>query len=102
MTNFIKLCPIQVEEMFLEDDKMWDLLILFAKMTWSPSNTDFETFVLREMIEQFCVDYLLRIIPEGTLKPKAHFLKYYLSQILEVGPLLNHSAISFQAKHNFF
>ena len=47
------------------------------------------------------MDYL-RIIPEATFKPKAHFLTHYPSQILEAGSNLNHSTIRFEAKHNIF
>ena len=80
------------------------LLISFTKiveMISSPPYTTGETLVLREMIEEFFVDYL-RIIPGATFKPKDHFLTHYPCQILEVGRPLNHSTMRFEAKHNFF
>ena len=66
----------------------------------SPSYTVGETLVLRDMVEEFLVDYL-RIIPETTLKRKGHFLTYYPSQILEVGPPLYHITIRFETKYKF-
>ena len=75
MRNFIKLYPLLVGITVPKDDEVWGLLISFTKivqMISSPLYTIGETLVLREMIVEFFVDYL-RIIPEATLKPKAHF-----------------------------
>ena len=59
MRNYTRLCPILIGNMVPEDDEVGELLISFTKIVEMTSSRLFgEILVLRDMIEEFFVDYL--------------------------------------------
>ena len=54
------------------------------------------------MIREAVLELYLENVPDARLKPKSHYLTHYPSQILELGPPLDHNTIRYEAKHNFF
>ena len=104
MHNLLILFPVLFGSRVPEDIPHWKVILSFlhvVELLCCPSFKIGEVMYLRDCIEEF-LELYKKVFPETKLKPKAHFLTHYPSQILELGPPVNHNTVRFEAKRNFF
>lgn len=100
MMMFVHLFPLLVGDLVLEDDAVWQFLIILVKII---------EIILSSVIHAPTIQMLESLISEhhenyinlfkDTLKPKHHLMLHYPHVIQQVGPLRQLWCMRFEAKH---
>ena len=104
MSTLIRLYPIMFGHFIPEKDPVYLSVLQFlhvVELICAPSFLPGEVEYMRSEIADMLEGYISSV-PDVHLKPKGHFLTHYPSQILELGPPVDHNTIRFEGKHNFF
>ena len=99
MSTLIRLYPIMFGHLIPEEDEVYQILIQFIHVvellcapSFLPGEVDYLRTEIAEMLEGF-----LTTLPDVHMKPKGHFLTHYPTQILQLGPPLDHNTIRFES-----
>ena len=87
-----------------EDDPHWLLLLLLVEVVdyiMAPRVTKKAIFYL-EMNLNILFKEFKSLFPNHRITPKCHYVLHYPRLIVQVGPLIRHWVMRFEAKHHFF
>src|SRR5258705_9676947 len=87
-----------------EGDEHWLLvltLLQFLDIVFAPVITLQDTILLKHKIKSHHQLFLI-LFPDRGLSPKMHFMTHYPRLMREVGPLIHHWSMRFEAKHQMF
>ena len=100
----LRLCPLMIGHLIPEDDEVWQVFIQFldiVDMVCAPTLDKGTVEYLRILITSFCETYF-EINEDANVKPKAHYLIHYPTQIYRFGPLVHCWTLRFEGKHHYF
>ena len=104
MWCLMRLFPLFVgHKVPLNDSKYQILLNLLDVLLYltGPNIHRSDIKILQECISDFLESYI-KEFPEQNVKPKAHFMIHYPSQVEQFGPLVHVDTLRFEGKHNYF
>ncbi len=103
MWCLMRLFPLLVGQFVPESDPLWKLFCVLMNIidiicAQVISEHDIS------LVELYVADFLWKLsAPESLhVKPKAHFMIHYASQMRRFGPLIHCWTIRFEGKHNYF
>ena len=103
--NLLRLLPVLIgDKVQNPEDDVWQLTLQLKDIVdmICAQRISFSQVAYLDIIIQEYLDSRKYLFPEGSLKPKHHFLRHYPLLILKFGPLITVWTMRFQSKHSYF
>ena len=104
MLTLCAVLPYILAQKIPEDDAKFKCFLLLLDITYictSPCVTMESVADLRHLVTQHHSSFM-REYPKSRITPKQHYLLHMPDQMAQFGPLRNHWAMRFEAKHAYF
>jgi len=100
----MRLLPLMIGSLVPRHDNVWEMYLDFLDIVdilCSPTLDNGSVEYLRMAITRFCEEFF-SLNQGARVKPKAHFMIHYASQIKRFGPLSHCNTLRFESKHGYF
>ena len=101
---FLKYLPFALKEYVPVEDHFYQLLLVIisiVQMCFSPVTNRPRIQELQGAIESRLKNFK-ELFPTVNITPKMHNMVHFPQQMLQLGPLVRHSCLRFEARHNYF